>query len=143
MKTYVIESTRYEGEIRYSYNASGLLVGYQALCDIDDERLALIIQHLPLTRDTLMHMVEIARRQKTLTRFYELVQSCDFDTFWAAYPHKVGKTEARKSWTKLKDSEQNKAVQYIPDYKKQATRDRVAYLYPATYLNQKRWEDQA
>ena len=141
MKTYVIESRRWNGEIVYSYNDAGLLVEYKALCKIDDERLMLILQHLPLTKERLLEMVKIAQKNGTLIAFYERHQQVDFGAFWAAYPRKVAKAEAQKAFAKLKEGEQSKALDYLPAYKKQADRDGVAYLYPATYLNQKRWLD--
>lgn len=64
-----------------------------------------------------------------------------FDEFWARYPHKVGKKEAKAKWNKMKEPDQQEAYNYIKTYTKQADRERVAYLYPATYLNQCRWED--
>lgn len=67
-----------------------------------------------------------------------------FDTFWSAYPKKVGKGAAEKSWQKNKppleevlvaiekqkqtDQWKKENGQFIPN--------------PATWLNQKRWEDE-
>lgn len=71
--------------------------------------------------------------------------SLSFDTFYAAYPRKVSKPAAIKAWAKLKPDETllqtilndisrrkrgewaGKDMQYIP--------------HPATYINQRRWED--
>lgn len=68
----------------------------------------------------------------------------DFDAFWAAYPRKVGKADARKAFKKVKapmaalltaidrqkqsDQWQKNGGQYIPN--------------PSTWLNQGRWEDE-
>ena len=68
----------------------------------------------------------------------------DFDAFWAAYPRKVGKADARKAFKKIKapldtllaaidrqkqsDQWQKNGGQYIPN--------------PSTWLNQGRWEDE-
>ena len=68
----------------------------------------------------------------------------DFDAFWAAYPRKVGKADARKAFKKAKapldtllaaidrqkqsDQWQKSGGQYIPN--------------PSTWLNQGRWEDE-
>lgn len=75
------------------------------------------------------------------------LQARRFSEFWAAYPRKVGKEAARKSWRRIKPSEtllvkilsaidkaknssqwQNDNGQYIPN--------------PATWLNQGRWDDE-
>jgi len=70
-----------------------------------------------------------------------------FDDFYSVYPKKVSKSLARKAWGKLKPDEElqktilddinrrmsgewkGKELQYIPN--------------PATYLNQRRWEDES
>lgn len=71
--------------------------------------------------------------------------SSSFETFWKEYPRRIGKGAALKSWKKLKlddvlikvileslavqrNSKQWRDVQYIP--------------HPATWLNQRRWEDE-
>jgi len=68
-----------------------------------------------------------------------------FSDFWQAYPRKIAKTVAQRAWTKLKldslaefiladitrrrlDDPSWSEIQYIP--------------HPATYLNQRRWEDE-
>ena len=67
-----------------------------------------------------------------------------FSTFWNAYPRKVGKGAAQKAFSKIKVPltvllsalEQQKQSD-------QWKRDGGRYIpYPATWLNQKRWEDE-
>lgn len=73
------------------------------------------------------------------------MEPSSFDAFWSAYPRKVGKGAAMVSWKKFKppidavlaalawqvgtEQWQKNGGQYIPN--------------PATYLNQRRWEDEA
>lgn len=71
----------------------------------------------------------------------------DFDAFWSAYPRHVGKAEALKAWRRLKP---DLAVQTtiidalawqrkLPDW----TKEQGRYVpHPATYLNQRRFEDE-
>lgn len=69
-----------------------------------------------------------------------------FDKFWEAYPRKTGKGNARKIFTKLKPSEEMlgrmiRAVE-LAKQSPQWQRDGGQYIpYPATWLNQERWED--
>lgn len=70
----------------------------------------------------------------------------DFDLFWDAYPRKVGKGAARRSWlssngnrpamsTLLSALEQQKRSE-------QWTKDSGQYIpHPSTWLNQERWDD--
>jgi hypothetical protein len=69
-----------------------------------------------------------------------------FTTFWNCYPRKVAKPVALKSWAKLNpDDETVKAIIHGLSRAKmsdQWKRDNGAYIpHPATFLNQRRWED--
>ena len=62
-----------------------------------------------------------------------------FEKFWQAWPHKVGKPAAEKSFAKVAgelDAILDGLQRYIRD--KPPNRD---WLNPATFLNQRRWED--
>lgn len=71
----------------------------------------------------------------------------DFEEFWEAYPRKIGKGDARKAWKKIKQ-----AVSLLPrilasveEHKnsEQWRREGGRFIpYPATFLNQERWEDE-
>ncbi|MCL2856172.1 MAG: hypothetical protein FWE19_00410 [Oscillospiraceae bacterium] len=70
-----------------------------------------------------------------------------FDSFWAAYPNKQGKGAAQKAWNKIKPGKAlvTKILQAVELYKasRQWNRDDGQYIpNPATWLNQRRWEDE-
>lgn len=70
-----------------------------------------------------------------------------FDRFWAAYPRKVGKEKARRAFEKLHPGEAD-----LQQMLEELERQRNAYHWgkenwkfiphPATWLNQRRWEDE-
>ena len=66
-----------------------------------------------------------------------------FDEFWKAYPRKVAKPNALKSWNKIKPSQDllSKIIQAIKDQKLSET-DPKFIPHPATWLNAARWEDE-
>lgn len=71
----------------------------------------------------------------------------DFDRFWSAYPRKVGKPRAQFLFKRIAEKEPEtvetilKAVElYKADIKKRKVED-IYVLHPATFLNQRRWED--
>lgn len=72
--------------------------------------------------------------------------SADFEKFWTIYPSKVGKGKAYESWQKLKPSPELQA-KMIEAVKKQSLSPKWAdengkYIpNPATWLNQRRWDD--
>lgn len=66
-----------------------------------------------------------------------------FSEFWLAYPKKVAKEDARKSFAKIKmDDDVFKAI--IKAIKDQKLSDsEIKFVpYPATWLNKRRWEDE-
>lgn len=70
-----------------------------------------------------------------------------FDIFWSSYPKKVGKGAAEKSWKKIKPTKDllEKMLNAIETAKQsmQWNKDNGQYIpNPATWLNQKRWEDE-
>lgn len=71
-----------------------------------------------------------------------LVELISFDEFWKLYPNKVGKTEAKKKWDKLSESDKLKIKQTIDSFVKHKPFEKYNHPNPTTYLNQKRWEDE-
>ena len=78
--------------------------------------------------------------------------SSSFDQFWLVYPRKVGKGEAEKKFATLWDATQNpeelvaKMLSAVEQQKRspQWQKDGGQYIpHPTTWLNQKRWEDEA
>ena len=73
--------------------------------------------------------------------------SCLFDQFWSAYPRKEAKAKAKTAFEKIKPDEELllKMIDAVEKQKKtdQWTRDGGQYIpHPATWLNQRRWEDE-
>lgn len=67
-----------------------------------------------------------------------------FSLFWEAYPKKVGKTQARKAFEKLKPDIWPKLVPAVELQKRtrQWTEDDGRFIpHPATWLNRGQWED--
>lgn len=71
----------------------------------------------------------------------------DFDTFWEAYPKKVGKQPAAKAWKSLNPDHEMLVVllKAIETQKasEQWRKDGGKFIpHPATWINGKRWEDE-
>lgn len=70
-----------------------------------------------------------------------------FDTFWKAYPKKVGKGAAEKAWKKIRQTDETiSAILAAVERQKQSEQWQQAkgkfIPHPATWLNQRRWEDE-
>ncbi len=73
------------------------------------------------------------------------VYSDDFLSFWAAYSRKVGKGAAWASWKKAKRPPLVEILKSVELHKgsRQWQRDNGQFIpHPATWLNQRRWEDE-
>lgn len=63
-----------------------------------------------------------------------------FEQFWSVWPNRVGKPAARKAWAKVW-RELPQVLDGVSRYIAAKPPDRP-WLNPATFLNQRRWEDQ-
>lgn len=64
-----------------------------------------------------------------------------FDQFWTTYPRKTDKARAKRSFLRLTKTEQELAVTNIQRLYSETPAQFIPH--PSTYLNGKRWEDQA
>ena len=75
------------------------------------------------------------------------LQEKQFDKFWQAYPKKVSKKQAQKSWKKINPSLELfekilKALEMVKQTE-QWEKDNGKFIpYPPTWLNQERWTDE-
>lgn len=65
-----------------------------------------------------------------------------FDTFYMAYARKAGKLEAERAWKKTSKADKLKALQKIKAYNGYLKRSGKEKVYPATYLNKRRFDDE-
>lgn len=94
------------------------------------------------TIDEIKEEKQVKEKSKTENKQQEY-----FSIFWASYPKKVGKGAAEKSWKKIKPTKDllEKMLNAIETAKQsmQWNKDNGQYIpNPATWLNQKRWEDE-
>jgi hypothetical protein len=69
-----------------------------------------------------------------------------FDQFWAAYPRKIGKADARKSWRKVSCNEHLPAILSKLEILKRShdwTKENGQFIpHPTTWLNREGWHDE-
>lgn len=91
------------------------------------------------------------KREERLEDSFVLEESLstetNFEKFWKAYPKKIGKKAAEKSWSKIKSSTETLTLilNALEWQKKcdQWKRENGQYIpHPSTYLNQGRWMDE-
>lgn len=72
------------------------------------------------------------------------IEDIAFSKFWELYNHKHDKHKAEKAWSKLNAKERKDCLNGIPTYLEFLKRPEQQWqkqLYPATFINSKRWQD--
>lgn len=71
-------------------------------------------------------------------------QKTGFAEFWAKAPNKVAKVQARKTWDKMTTAQRQAASENVTGWYAwfQRTYREAGLPHPATYLAQRRWEDE-
>lgn len=64
-----------------------------------------------------------------------------FEVFWDLYAKKEDRVKCEVKWKQLTDAEREECIKKIPDYVR-ATPDKQYRKNPATYLNNKSWENE-
>ena len=68
-----------------------------------------------------------------------------FENFWQQYPRKIGKLTAKRSWEKLSQENQQKALEAIVEHRKYWSAKGTDWEFiphASTWLNQERFEDE-
>ena len=83
--------------------------------------------------------IESKFKDKTLSN--DNAKSEDFEDFYKLYPLKKSKQSALKAWNKLSEKDKQAAKEKLLAYIDDCMRNKRSFKYPATYLNQRTWED--
>ena len=96
----------------------------------------------PLNEDnSIISNPVIDKERKRLSNDNQKASDKLFEIFWEAYGNKKSKEPAMKAWKRLTKEEKEKAIKRISEYKEDCRLHERQLKYPATYLNQKTWED--
>ena len=78
-------------------------------------------------------------------RPYEASAPVGFAEFWALVPSKTGKEPSQKAWKRLSNQDRAEAVKHVKAFYAWFTKEypTASLLMPSTYLNNKRWTDDA
>lgn len=137
MKTFAIYSTNFEGSITLSYNEQGRVIKMEIDAQLSEQQHAFFFSVFP-AEIAQLEQLKILKSVKII----EVLQEVTFEQFYEAFGNKVGKVKAENVWKRLSRAEQLKAFNHLPKYKNYLKLNPgIAHLYPATYLNQKRWND--
>ncbi len=115
MKTYLLTSTKWSGEIELRYNDEGYLLGYDNRANMEDAQRNWFLQYMPRSINDLRSMVAATKTSK----LQELPEAeIAFEMFWERYNDKIhsSKKRAETKWRQMTKGNQQRAYLYIPRY---------------------------
>lgn len=87
----------------------------------------------------------LTHKSTSLPTRREQSETESFDDFWDRYPRKVGKGAAQSRWRRLSTADRSAVLAAVPDHvaRWREMRTETQFIpHPATWLSQRRWEDQ-
>lgn len=105
------------------------------------------VEHASVTREPRDSDVQVGKERKGKEGYSDASRHALFERFWQAYPKKVGKDAARKSFDKRNPSEDLVAAMTsalaVQVNSLQWQKNEGEFIpHPATWLNQGRWQDE-
>ncbi len=139
MQNYSLTSDRFSGEILFTYNENDELYCLEIRAQLTQEQWAWLYEHLPIKFIQLQEMIKVKGSTMKVT---QIEPDLSFERFYKLYNYKVGKKEAENAWNRLSKANKVKAIAAIRKYEQWLSKSSIAKLYPATYLNQERFNDE-
>lgn len=143
-----IQKDRYK-PTEYTKEKARLSVDESGAYEMDTECIQPVSNPCPQIRDRYRDRLDSGQvrldENNTLTLKGSSICATGFDEFWAAYPRKKNKEQARKAFQKLKGVKLQELLDAIERQKhsRDWTKDGGQYIpYPATWLNAGGWEDE-
>lgn len=125
--------------VRYAENGLLCAIEWHNLATVDD--ITFSRQFTAMKLSDFLTVTRVANKNKAV--FAEIPTDLSFEAFWNQYGHKQGdKSRAQKLWKLLSDEDKVAALGAIKRYKNYLlAHPAQECLYPQTYLNQRRWEN--
>jgi hypothetical protein len=138
MKKYLVTHKGSDITFYFVFDKNDVIIEYKSNFVSNSKTVGFLKEHFPFETKAISYY------QKSKFFNVELVeQDLSFKAFWDAYDNKVGnKKRAEKLWNALKPTDKAKAIAYIKRYDNILIRSNVTKLYPETYLNQKRFDNE-
>lgn len=96
----------------------------------------------PDNRATKKNILKKNKEEERTTDVVLSTREASFDEFWAVYPRRAGKVEARKAWsTAIKRALPEVIIASALRYRDDPNREDRFTAHPSTWLNQGRWDD--
>lgn len=138
MKTYIITSERFAGEIEFRYSDSGHLTAYDNRAVLTAEQHDWLLKRLPVAAVYLTQLAGVMHG-----RVEEIRVEVTFEQFWKQYfagrqKDNSSRKRAETKWNRMSKVEQAKAYSYIQEYLCKVTYG-TQPKHAETYLNSELW----
>jgi hypothetical protein len=128
--------------IIYKKTGGGHLANKYYLTSISSARESLVHTIHPSSAHDAPLPVHSMHPKKTHDINTNKKDSCPlFNQFWDLYDYKIGKPKCLSKWKKLSAHDKDSVLKALPKYIC-STPDKAYRKHPATYLNQRAWEDE-
>jgi len=92
----------------------------------------------------MRHEIELFDSDEQCSAHQEPAVIPSFEAWYARFPRKQGKAEARKRWARMSPAERASAWMALDGWERYVASAGTRYVpYASTWLNQGRWEDDA
>lgn len=139
MKTCILKSTLWNGEVELRYDDQDLMIHFDITrSDMSYTQHVSFLHWIPRTHDDMLKLIEKAPHL-TLT---EVAVEITFEMFWKRYapPQLSKKKKAEAKWIRMGKEEQIKAFGFISRYESRLP-DWQSKMYAETYLNSGLWSN--
>jgi hypothetical protein len=135
---YSIKSRKTTNTVEAEYDERGILTRIEFQGGLELEAIEALLNHIPRQDLNLMQW-HPDKFEVTL-----VPTEIKWDTFWEAYPKKVGKLAAAAQWAKLRQGDRARAIKMIPKYVQWCglCNPPRAVCDPERYLKGKRFDDE-
>lgn len=138
MRTFLLTSPEFEGELEFRYCPEGHLQHFDHRAEMDPVQRAWLLANLPCHINALMQLKQKTRTAKITEKKAEVT----FDDFWNKYDHKAtsSKKKALARWQRMPLAERLKAYYHINRYFASIPGG-VSKKNAETYLNSELWNN--
>lgn len=137
-KKYLVTHVSSAITFLFVFDSNGVIVEYKSNFKSNAKTVPFLKAHFPFESKSLQYF-----KESKSFKLEEINQDLSFINFWNTYKHKVGnKKRAERLWDLLSDTDKAKALNYIKRYENILLQGNVQKLYPETYLNQRRFDNE-
>lgn len=146
MKTFIMTSPVFEGEVKFEYDDdTGLLRGLEIPVDMGAVGHNFLLNNLPATLVQMRAFPAWLKKMNSQATVTELVREVSFEEFWKRYFAGRGSDNSSKKksgirWNRMSKGEQLRAYNYIPRYLNRIPAG-VGVKLAETYLNSGIWSN--